>query len=44
MMLMAVADLSRSLIMSEFGSARDPKSVDNVFKNLRSIIETPVHS
>ncbi|XP_076810726.1 inositol monophosphatase 1-like [Clavelina lepadiformis] len=37
-------DLKKSLIMAEFGSARDPERLDFVLNNLRSIISTPVHS
>ena len=39
-----ISDLKHSLIMAEFGSSRDTEHLDVVFKNLRSIIETPVHS
>nr|XP_026696471.1 inositol monophosphatase 1-like [Ciona intestinalis] len=38
------SDLSKSLIMAEFGSARDPATVETVLKNMSSVVLNPVHS
>lgn len=37
-------ELCRSLIITECGSSRDPKHVDKVFKNMHSVLSSPVHA
>ncbi|XP_068998299.1 inositol monophosphatase 1 [Embiotoca jacksoni] len=39
----AQQDIKQSIIATEFGSSRDPETVDNIFRSLRSILCIPVH-
>lgn len=36
-------NLTKSVIMTEFGSSRDPDKMDKIFANMRSVVTTPVH-
>lgn len=36
-------NLTQSIIMTEFGSSRDPDKMNKIFGNLQSVVTTPVH-
>ncbi|KAM9701262.1 LOW QUALITY PROTEIN: inositol monophosphatase 1-like [Menidia menidia] len=36
-------DLQRSLVATEFGSSRDPETLDQIFSSLRNVLSLPVH-
>uniref|UniRef100_H2ZKT7 Inositol-1-monophosphatase n=1 Tax=Ciona savignyi TaxID=51511 RepID=H2ZKT7_CIOSA len=37
-------DLAKSLLMAEFGSKRDPETIEKVLKNITSVLTNPVHA
>jgi len=36
-------DLSKSIIMTEFGSSRDEERMNKIFENMKSVVTNPVH-